>query len=67
MTRRRIPDGVEKDFRVIMPKKLLKNMQKLVRAGTYQSYAEIIREGVTLVVQKQRKGGGRGGVTPHDL
>jgi len=55
MTRKSIPGGVEKDFRVVLPKKLLKAMQRLIKEGVYQSYAEIIREGIRLVVERHEK------------
>ena len=54
MSRRRIPNGVEKDFRVVLPKRLLMDMRRLIREGVYRSYAEIIREGIKLVVEKSK-------------
>ena len=58
MRGKKIPDAVLKTYRIVFPKKLLKAMDELVKRGAYQSYAEIIREGVTLVAQKHGVGEG---------
>ena len=62
MRGKKIPDAVLKTYRIVFPKKLLRGMDELVKRGAYHSYAEIIREGVALVMQKhgiKEEGGGR--------